>query len=153
MFPDSYFLTSNPHLLIMKTLYNIGLIALLLFVTLVFSGCSDNRAPAKVTGTITLDGKPLVGATVTFTPDDGSRISQAMTNAEGWYELRFTAQLKGATVGTHRVAVQSGDLEVPMEAGASYVPETIPKKYNTETELTATLKSGNNVVNFDLASN
>ena len=99
-----------------------------------------------------MDGKPVADATVTFTPTNGERISQAMTDYYGQYELRFTAQLKGAIVGTHRVTIQTGDLERPSDADATMRPETIPSKYNAESELTATVKSGKNVVHFELSS-
>jgi hypothetical protein len=138
----------------MKTLYRIGFVFLLFPAILVFCGCGDDRAPAKVAGTITLDGKPVANATVTFAPNDGGRNSYGYTDSQGRYELRFTGQLKGAVVGTHRVIVQTGESEVSSSSEEGTVAkETIPAKYNSETELTATLKSGNNVVNFELFSN
>ena len=82
----------------MKTFYHIGFVSLLLPAILVFSGCGDNRAPAKVTGTITMDGRPLAGAEVTFAPTDGGRQSYGYTDSQGRYELRFTGQLADATV-------------------------------------------------------
>jgi hypothetical protein len=129
----------------------IAFVSLCFFSVCVLSGCSDN-APAKVTGTITLDGKPVADAIVTFTPEDGSRISQAQTHDNGWYELRFSAQLKGAAVGKHRVRIQTGDMEVGVGTDAPVSQERIPTRYNVETELTATLKSGKNTVNFELTS-
>jgi hypothetical protein len=138
----------------MKRLYYLCF-ALLFSALLFVSGCGNDNAPAKVTGTITMDGKPIVGAEVTFTPDDGTRMSQGNTDDQGRYELRFSAQAVGAAVGTHRVSIRaaSADDFVPPSRDSNDPPqprETIPKKYNSETELTATLKSGKQVVNFDL---
>lgn len=135
----------------MKIQYQSIILFFLIFPFL-FAGCWNNAAPAKVTGTITLDGQPVRDATVTFVPDSGERLSQAMTDYYGKYELRFTAQLKGAVVGKHRVTIQTGSLEASAGSEAPTERETIPKKYNTESELTATLKSGNNVVDFELTS-
>lgn len=115
-------------------------------------GCGDNKSPAKVTGTITLDGEPVQDATVTFIPESGERISQSMTDKSGRYELMFTAQLTGAVVGKHKVTIQTGSLERP-SSDVKPTRETIPKKYNAESELIATLKSGKNVVNFELTTN
>ena len=141
----------------MKTYYYLCFVVLLPALLFV-SGCGDDKAPAKVTGTITMDGKPIVGAEVTFTPNDGTRMSQGNTDAQGKYELRFSAQAAGAAVGTHRVSIRlaSADEYIPPSRDSNDPPqpkETIPKKYNNETELTATLKSGKQVVNFDLTSN
>jgi hypothetical protein len=138
----------------MKALYhNTVLAALFLSMTFVLSGC-DNKAPAKVIGTVTLDNKPVVDATVTFIPDDGSRISTGLTDKNGRYDLWFSAQLQGATVGTHRVEIRTGSSEIytPSPGEPAPAPETIPQKYNIKSELTAKLKSGKNTVNFDLTS-
>ena len=138
----------------MKTFYyNTGFVLLLFSATLVFSGCGDNKAPAKVTGTVTLDGNPVSGATVTFAPNDGGRRSYGATDKQGHYELRFTGQLKGAVVGSHRVTIETGESESTTQSEDSQgAKETIPAKYNVESELTATLKSGNNTCNFELTS-
>jgi hypothetical protein len=138
----------------MKTLYYISFVLLLPAILITF-GCGDSKSPAKVTGTITLNGNPLAGAEVTFTPDDGTRISQGNTDDKGKYELWFSATANGAAVGTHRVSIRvaSSDAYVPPSRDSDVPPpprETIPSKYNTETELTATLKRGKQVVNFDL---
>ena len=129
--------------------YHTGFVFLLLLFVPVLSGCGDNRAPAKVTGTVTLDGSPVASAIVTFAPDNDGRLSYGFTDAQGRYKLRFTAQLNGTLVGTHQVRINTGD-GIPPEQGG--IPETIPAKYNKASELTATVKSGNNTVNFDLTS-
>jgi len=138
----------------MKTFYHISFL-LLLPAVLVFSGCGDNRAPAKATGTVSLDGRPVANATVMFSPVSGERNSYGFTDGQGRYELRFTGQLKGAVVGEHRVDIRTGSSEATSatDETGSGPTETIPAKYNTESELTATLRSGNNTVNFELTSN
>ena len=138
----------------MKIPYHLCLV-LLFSAVLVFSGCGDKRAPAKVTGTVTLDGKPVANASVTFAPGDGGRRSYGYTDNQGRYELRFTGQLKGALVGAHKVDIRTGSAEAgsPSDKGRPAPAETIPAKYNSASELTATLKSGNNTVNFELTSN
>ena len=133
--------------LLTKSSFGLLLIGICL---LSFVGCGKNPAPAKVTGTVTLDGKPVPSAEITFAPEDGSRLSQAMTDAEGKYELRFSASTIGAVVGTHKVTIRTGPSEKSDDPNAP--KETIPSKYNTESQLKETLKSGKNVVNFDLTS-
>jgi hypothetical protein len=122
-----------------------------LFLTIILisvTGC-DNPAPAKVTGTITFENKPLSGATVTFIPDNGSRSSEGSTNADGKYELRFSASMKGAVAGEHKVEIRTAPTEIDSESKEKIV-ERLPEKYHNATELKITLKSGNQVVDFDL---
>jgi hypothetical protein len=123
---------------------------LLFFIgTLIFvTGC-DNPAPAKVSGTVKFDGKPLAGATVTFMPMDESRSSEGVTNANGEYKLRFSASMMGAVVGEHKVEIRTAPKEVDPESKEKII-ERLPGKYNNKTELNATLKSGSQTVNFDL---
>ncbi len=122
----------------------ISLAAVLLLLLVV--GCKDN-SPAKVSGKVTFDGKPLPKAMVVFTPADGSRSSVGVTNESGDYTLRFTPSEEGAVVGEHKVEiVTSGE----GADGAPEVKDKIPAKYNKETELKETLKSGKQIVNFDL---
>lgn len=109
-----------------------------------------------VEGTITLDSKPLPDAFVFFRHADGGRISQATTDANGHYELVFTADESGAIVGSNTVRIttfvdpsydDSGEL-LP----GTNLPELVPAKYNQNTELTVDVQSGSNEFNFDLAS-
>lgn len=105
---------------------------------------------------MTLDGVPVEGATVRFYPNVDGRGSSGMTDENGHYELRYTRSADGAIIGEHRVTVSTkveGDYYDPenvIEAKA----ETIPKKYldRKKTELTATVESGNNTIDFELTS-
>ena len=115
-----------------------------------FLGCSNDPAAAKVTGTVTLDGNPVPSAEITFVPEDGSRISQAMTNSEGKYELRFSASKTGAMIGTHKVTIRTGPSEKSDDPNAA--KEIIPKKYHSESQLKETLKAGKNTVDFNLTT-
>lgn len=118
-------------------------------------GCGQDSGPAlaNVTGTVTLDGKPLPDAAVTFYPADGGRPSQGFTDESGKYTLRFTGTKEGAVVGQNTVQVEvglpMGESEAPP---ASKLPQ-LPAKYNKKTELTAEVKRGSNTIDFDLTSN
>jgi hypothetical protein len=119
-------------------------IASLIFAT----GC-DNSAPARVHGTVRFEGQPLAGATVTFFPVDESRSSEGATDANGKYELRFSASAKGAVIGEHQVEIRTAPKEIDRESEEKII-ERLPEKYNNKTELKATLKSGTQTVDFDL---
>src|SRR5262245_18967580 len=76
--------------------------------SIVLSGCGggpkDLPDIAPVTGTVTLDDKPLEGAVVTFQPET-TRQSSALTDAGGKYQLSFNQTLKGAAIGKHTVRI------------------------------------------------
>ena len=115
----------------------------------VIAGCNRSPATARVTGTITFDGKPLANAGVEFLPEDGSRSSFGGTDANGKYELKFSASAIGAMPGKHKVVIRTAASE-PDPENPNAAKEKLPARYNTNSELTAELKGGSNVVDFDL---
>ena len=72
----------------------------------VSAGCGDDLGLTEVSGVVTLDGKPVPNATVTFTPKggDGSP-SYGTTDADGSYGLRFSRDREGVLPGIHDVTV------------------------------------------------
>src|SRR5262249_27200888 len=87
---------------------------------LVFSlGCAGEKV-VPVSGLITLDGKPLANAYVTFQPIGRSGSpnpgpgSSGKTDAQGRYTLQVVGRPdKGAVVGTHRVQIVAYEGELP----------------------------------------
>jgi hypothetical protein len=116
-------------------------------------GCGGSGPElAPVTGVVTLDGKPVEGKQVsftpkTFTPDtESGRSSVGFTDKDGRYELYYTAQKKGALITEHIVTIATPEGIYPP------VPENIPSKYRIDTELTAVVEDTNNVIDFPLES-
>jgi hypothetical protein len=131
------------------------------------SGCfSANGAPNlslhPVDGVLTIGGKPLVGATVTFVPADGSGADQvaatAVTDEFGEFSLVSTTGKPGAAAGKYRVLVAkfvkpdgstlgSDELATDFE-----IKNAVPEIYNNpvQTPLGATVTEGGTSVEFDL---
>lgn len=136
-----------------ETKYGNGIVlvaALMLFCV----GCGGDMG--RVSGTITLDGKPLPDAIITFYPQggEGGRASAGRTDAEGNYELTYSRSEKGAKVGEHLVtittAVDGGDYSEG--GGESINKELVPTKYNAKSELKEQVVAGSNTINFELDS-
>ena len=106
----------------------------------------------EVTGTVTLDGKPLPGATVIFQPEDGSRPSIGVTDESGRYELGYTQKVKGALVGKHRVSITTGQEGEDDSGETVIVVEQVPVQYNVESQLVKEVTSGSNEIDFPLDS-
>ena len=121
------------------------------------AGCSDSGPElGTVSGTVTLDGKPLPKATIEFQPGPGGSPSYGDTDEDGYYELLYGIGKPGAMVGKHEVRISTYRKEAADDEGLSPAieyPELLPPKYNEESELTCEVKSGSNEgVNFDLKS-
>ena len=131
-------------------------------------GCSDSRPykTAAVSGRVTLDGKPLAKARVSFHPaqkaSDGPLSgpeSYGETDADGNYSLTTVFKDKGASVGRNRVMITTLKMERPAsdpEEGKFKMvsPEKVPAKYSTEKaplyfDVPA---GGTNAANFELTT-
>jgi hypothetical protein len=127
-----------------------------LAVALAAAGCGGSTG--RVSGVVTLDGQPLEGASVTFSPisgrDDGVGGSTGKTDAQGRYSLRTVVGDKtGAAVGKHKVSISlyRENPVNPDQAGK----ELVPPKYSdpSRTELTFDVPSGGtDKANFELKS-
>ena len=78
-----------------------GLIAFAMLIAVTFLGCGGGEGrptTARVSGTVTLQGKPLEGATVHFIGEKFA--GSGKTNAQGHYEL-----VQGAVPGKNKVYI------------------------------------------------
>ena len=113
-----------------------GCSLILLLATLTLSGCGDDpnvgRLPVfSVTGTVTMHGAPLAGATVAFAPQEGQPTAVGQTDAEGKFQLTTYEYGDGAVAGSYRVvisktiaaaaaSVDGGDHEAAEEAASAH---------------------------------
>jgi hypothetical protein len=126
---------------------------------MVAAGCGPGGPPlAYVEGTVTVDGKPVPNALMTFIPTGGTT-SYGKTDKDGRYMLMFTDRKRGAMIGAHKVEIEvrrySKDEIVEMQAAGEDVSDTfveIPKKYRADGALTAEVKKGSNKIDFKLDS-
>ena len=134
-------------------------------------GCSGSGVPGRppthpATGSVSLDGTPVAGATVTLVPQAGGPPAVAVTDPKGGFRLTTFQAGDGAVAGTYGVAVEKRVAAgAGTGAGDEYQPPTgplpppenvLPAKYaSAETSgLTATIESGRpNMVTLDLSAN
>ena len=129
------------------------------FLVLAAAGCGAETYPlAPVSGRVTLDKVPLADARVGFEPirqGDGINAgpgSYGSTDAEGRYRLISLEGDEGAVVGPHRVWVRTyRAVEGPNGSIVTRTPERVPARYNSQTELTFTVRpEGTGGADFDL---
>lgn len=139
------------------------------FLTLVFcfgcslflGGCGGglNDAPetGDVSGTVTMDDKPLANANVSFQAER-SRPAYGVTDANGKYTLTYSKELTGAKIGENIVTITSGGAtEGEYSEEENKKDPLIPAKYNAEAaknpEMKVEVKAGSNQFDFKLKSN
>jgi hypothetical protein len=111
-----------------------------------FLGCGS-RGPktARVSGTVTMRGKPLAKVGVTFLPTKKGPAATGVTNENGEFTLTTTRKGDGAVLGKHIVTV--GSAEEGQKGPA--IPETYSSPHSTK--LSAEVESGKkNVFTFDV---
>lgn len=123
------------------------------------AGCGGGGPElAPVSGTVTLDGRPVEDAAVMFSPIDGGPVASGTTDSQG--EFRLTCLNRpGAVVGKHRVAVSKQkvtgiDEDGNLEPGGIQTEWLVPERYaKPDTSgLTATVGGEELEHTFDLSS-
>ncbi|MCC7084014.1 MAG: hypothetical protein IT427_03280 [Pirellulales bacterium] len=113
-------------------------------------GCGNGNR-AAVSGTVTLDGKPLQQGVINFLLADGKGPSAGGTITDGQYEISAT---KGVMVGSNRVSISSvqptGRKIQSLGRVDEEYAEAVPTRYNQQTTLLHEIQPGQNVLNFDL---
>jgi hypothetical protein len=79
------------------------------------AGCGRTPLLAPVSGTVTLNGKPLPNVQVEFWPETSAPRSTGMTDEQGRFTLVTDTGSPGAVVGSHKVILH--DLAIYGEMG------------------------------------
>lgn len=122
----------------------------LILVASFFAGCS-NASTGTVDGTVSVNGKPVNGLELEFTPighDTGT--AMAYTHDGGKYKLVIGRGEPGIPVGDYQVTIK-----VFSEDPDSGIPDLkLPATYTQldQTTLKETVKPGANTIDFDLKS-
>jgi hypothetical protein len=130
---------------------------LLLLVSLLAAGCGGPYRTAPVSGRVTLNGKPLAGAAVTFQPvaEQGNLNpgpgSGGFTDDDGRYTLRLTGKdTPGAVVGKHKVRITLVPETNPTDA-PRWPTRQLPRQFNRDTRLEVEVPpGGTSTADFDL---
>ena len=139
----------------------ITLLACTVFSVALVSGCNSGPGlPATVPaeGTVTLDGAPVVDATITFIAEVGTYNASAVTDKEGKFAMKAFEEKKGAVPGAYKVAINKTIVEARSgKQGESDVnlKQGLPMKYSNflTSGLTIQLeKAGEKNIKYELRS-
>jgi hypothetical protein len=145
----------------MKIAGRILLAAPLLGLLCLATGCGGGQGykPAPVSGTVTIDGRPVAGIVVTFQPaavggQNPGPGSTGKTDENGRYTLLFaTAERKpGAAVGKHRVSFSTWMEEQGDVVRGPSPKELVPPRYRGQSQEFEVKAGGTDKADFALTS-
>jgi hypothetical protein len=137
------------------------------------AGCGGNSRYAKVSGVVTLDGKPYKNAIVSFQPmasgknPNPGRGSTGLTDENGRYSLTTDDGHTGAVVGKHRIRIRTkvddpgavvdpsvGSSDDPFPKGKKVEIEPIPQEWFADhtTKEFEVPPGGTDQANFDIVT-
>ena len=129
----------------------------LLLLALLASGCGAKVA--SITGSVSLDGKPVESGLITFVPVDGTPGSGARAQiAKGVYAIDASM---AAAPGAYRVEIaarRKTGKKIPVGSPAppgtmaDEEVEAVPARFNKDSTLREALKPGANKVDFSLTT-
>ena len=96
---------------------------------IVISGCGDGASKSslvEVTGTVTYNGKPLTGATVTMVVGEKGEMANGFTDASGKFKLT-TGGRAGAPIGAAKVGITKAAAGAATVDTAAVKPEDMRK--------------------------
>jgi hypothetical protein len=135
-----------------------------LAAVVLLGGCGKPYRVAPVSGQVTLDGRPLPRASITFVPMASKEnmnpgpTAAGMTDDDGCYTLIVDKDTPGSVVGMCRIYITTllSDSALDDREGGPPVKrpkDRVPEKYNQKTELTFDVPAGGtDQANFDLYS-
>jgi hypothetical protein len=139
-----------------------GCAVLVALVAMCLSGCgsSEGYSLVPVSGTITLDGQPLAGASISFQRAGGDATvgpgSGGVTDASGKYELK-TAEAdsrSGAVVGMHvvRITGVQDQRAADDDTARPMAKDPVPPRYRDPGLTFEVPADGTDQANFELTS-
>lgn len=97
-----------------RTMCDFAAAAAALLLCVGCGGGSEGRLPTSpVTGTVSVDGKPIAGAAITFHPveEEGTRPAFATTNDDGEFSLTTYDDGDGAVPGEYEISITKKSLK------------------------------------------
>ena len=115
-------------------------------------GCGGR--PARVSGVVSVDGKPLDRGKVSFSPTSSGQMAVSIIQDDGSYEL-MTNRERGLEIGDYRVSIVSREMDQTDDGGPPMQGKYLaPKRYSTPSTsgLQFSVEAGSNTIDIDLTS-
>jgi hypothetical protein len=106
-------------------------------------GCSADAKHGTVTGTVSFDGQPLKSGNIRFDPADGHTATADAMITDGKFSATVPPGDKRVSITAPKVIGKKKVYETPNSPTVDLTEEMLPKRYNAQSELKATVKLGN----------
>jgi hypothetical protein len=114
------------------------------------AGCSPPTG--TVTGEVTVNGVPLVEGEIVFIPADNNGVRVAKKITAGKYEATMVAGKKIVQISAPVVIAKHKESSHPDARLVEQTDESLPARYNRESELTFEVQPGSTTKNWGLES-
>ena len=131
------------------------LLALLVLLAVCISGCHQNQVDTvRVTGTVTLDGKPVDQGAIKFYAEDGETPGGGGTIKDGVYIADVPPGKKKVLINGQKVVGTEKLYDTPDSPTRDKLEQTTPAIYNSlyNSPLTADITKETKELNFELDS-
>jgi hypothetical protein len=115
-------------------------------------GCSADTKHGTLSGTVTLDGQPLKSGTIRFDSTDGHAHAADASITEGKYSAKIEPGDKRVSITSPKVVGKKKMYDTPDSPTVDVTEELLPKRYNSQTELTLKVEAGPQSKDFALQS-
>jgi len=120
-------------------------------VVLVLVGCGKANV-GIVTGAVTVDGAPAKEGSIAFFPEDGKSPTAGAEIRDGHYTAEVPLGTSKVEIRVPKVVGQRKLYNTPDSPVMPLLEESLPAKYNDQTELTTRVQPGTNQQDYHLTS-
>lgn len=113
-------------------------------------GCNHGPAPATVRGAVKLGGKPIEKGIISFSSLDNTGTPATVEIKQGQYEVHTTAGKKQVQISAPVVTEQRKAYNGPDAPLVDVTAESVPERYNAQTELNLDVAAGSNTKDWEL---
>jgi hypothetical protein len=115
------------------------------------AGCSQADATrGDVSGRVTVDDAPAATGAISFAPVDGASPTSGGKILDGKYSVKAPFGVAKVEIRVPKVVGERKLYDTPDSPVQPLMEESLPKKYNDESELTIDVKPGSTEHDFDL---
>jgi hypothetical protein len=123
----------------------------LLIAAILMTGCAKPNF-GVVTGTVTVDGSPAKSGSIAFFPIDRKSSTAGSEIVAGQYTAQVALGTSKVEIRVPKVVGEKKLYDAPNSPIKKLLAESLPPKYNDQTELKLDVHSGKNRQDFELTT-
>ena len=125
--------------------------ATLLAAAILMGGCAKSNM-GVVTGTISVDGTPAKSGSIAFIPVNGKSSTAGAEIVDGRYTANVPFGAAKVEIRVPKVVGQKKLYDTPNSPIQPLLAESLPRKFNDDTELKLDVQPGKNLQDYELTT-